>query len=956
MKPKNAAIPPVSTICLTPWPRLLVAACSLGALSISQIASADSYTYDADTATALVAQDGSGLGWNTPDTNTNWLLNNVGSNVAWPNLITDTAVFGAAPAGSGGAVVVGTVNVGLITFAQQTTPGYTLSTGSITLGTGITTTSTVASTISAKISGTAGLAFTGVLNANNGVTLSGANDYTGITTLATGGRITANGATALGSTAGATTSVLGGNHTVVSSQTTVAVQNSTAEAFLISGIGPGTGSSTGGALRLTNGTTLSSFVQLGASSLITGNFGTTTISGNVDLAGFTLSNGNGANANTLVLSGVVTNVGPAGGLTVNDGSGGANVINLSNPANTYLGATTVNGGGTLGLGGDAVLGGSTLVPNGGTIRSTNATARSIANTIGTFTGNAVFGPTPATPTPTQIGTLNFTSTATTSLGTSTRTVTTNVDTTLAATLSNTGGLTKAGAATLFLTNTASIRTGVTTINAGILNVASLANGGTGNFSSIGASANTAGSLVLGGGTLQFTGSSPQSTDRLFTVNASAAVPSTSSAIDASGSAPGASLVFTNAGAIGQGDLTRVVTLPALTTTVTGLTSTANLKVGARVTGTNIAANTTIASITDATTIVLSPATTNAASAANITLTFTSVDRALTLTGNNTDANSIAGILSDRTVATFPSGVLSLAKTGTGTWALSGANTHTGTTTVTAGTLLATNTTGSATGTGTVTVATTGTLGGNGSIAGATTISAGGFIAPGLSAGTLTLGGNTVIAGTYACQLDGAANGDKIAVTGNLDLTGSTLAVSTLGGGASGDYVIATYTGTLTGTFAASPALPSGYSVSYATAGQVKLEFSAATDFDTWLDSFAPPITGADRLPTGDPDGDGLKNQQEYAFGLVPNSGSSVNPIAVPLNKTTGKFSYTRRTLGQPPALAYTVETSTNLTGWTVDTSATQDITGTVGQVQTVEVTLSAALLTETKLFVRVLAQ
>ena len=66
---------------------------------------------------------------------------------------------------------------------------------------------------------------------------------------------------------------------------------------------------------------------------------------------------------------------------------------------------------------------------------------------------------------------------------------------------------------------------------------------------------------------------------------------------------------------------------------------------------------------------------------------------------------------------------SLAKTGTGTLTLSGANTYTGSTTVSAGTLLVSNGTGSGTGTGAVNV-NAGTLGGRGIISGPLTIGTG----------------------------------------------------------------------------------------------------------------------------------------------------------------------------------------------------------------------------------------
>ncbi|MEO8613853.1 MAG: hypothetical protein ABI600_01830 [Luteolibacter sp.] len=48
-----------------------------------------------------------------------------------------------------------------------------------------------------------------------------------------------------------------------------------------------------------------------------------------------------------------------------------------------------------------------------------------------------------------------------------------------------------------------------------------------------------------------------------------------------------------------------------------------------------------------------------------------------------------------------------------------------------------------------------------------------------------------------------------------------------------------------------------------------------------------------------------------------------------------------------------METSTTLAGWTADAGATEAVTGTVGNVQTVEVTLSPALLANPALFVRV---
>ena len=336
---------------------------------------------------------------------------------------------------------------------------------------------------------------------------------------------------------------------------------------------------------------------------------------------------------------------------------------------------------------------------------------------------------------------------------------------------------------------------------------------------------------------------------------------------------------------------------------------------------------------------------------NVTTVANVNSRTLKLAQAAAGSVSFSGVISANTDA---AAVTDIEKIGDGTVILSGANTYDGITTVTAGTLFANNTTGSATGAGAVAVSSGATLGGTGSISGVTTISTGAIIAPGASAGTLTIANNLIVDGIYACQLDGAANGDKLAVTGDLDIDGATLAVSTLGGGASGDYVIATYTGSLTGTLTISPALPAGYSVSYATPGQVKLVSGVVvTDYGTWASGFSLPIPG-NGDPNVDADNDGLKNQQEYAFGLIPNSGSSVSPITSQLNKATGLFSYTRRKPSLT-GLVYTYEYSTTLAGWTDFTpDSTSSNSGDPVEIITVDV--PNALLGNTNLFVRVIAK
>lgn len=131
--------------------------------------------------------------------------------------------------------------------------------------------------------------------------------------------------------------------------------------------------------------------------------------------------------------------------------------------------------------------------------------------------------------------------------------------------------------------------------------------------------------------------------------------------------------------------------------------------------------------------------------------------------------------------------------------------------------------------------------------------------------------------------------------------------------------------------------------------------SASPLFANWIGTNYPGLS--DKTMTGDPDGDGLSNFEEFAFGSNPGSASSVNPIVALPNKSTGVFQY-KRLAPVSSGLAYTVWTSTDLVTWTEDTAATagQNVTATNGDVQTVSVTISAAQLAESKLFVRINAQ
>ncbi len=112
-----------------------------------------------------------------------------------------------------------------------------------------------------------------------------------------------------------------------------------------------------------------------------------------------------------------------------------------------------------------------------------------------------------------------------------------------------GGLAKSGSTTLTLAGGVNTYSGATTISGGTVSVGALANGGA--ASDIGAANNTAGSLVLNGGTLQYTGSGATS-DRLFTLGTG------NGAINSSGSG---ALALGNAGSVAlSGTGARTLTL------------------------------------------------------------------------------------------------------------------------------------------------------------------------------------------------------------------------------------------------------------------------------------------------------------------------------------------------------------------------------------------------------------
>ncbi len=144
----------------------------------------------------------------------------------------------------------------------------------------------------------------------------------------------------------------------------------------------------------------------------------------------------------------------------------------------------------------------------------------------------------------------------------------------------------------------------------------------------------------------------------------------------------------------------------------------------------------------------------------------------------------------------------------------------------------------------------------------------------VSGGTLAVTGNTQLSGSFEVS----ALTDRLAVTGNLDLAGTIQLPAS--GLSAGRKLLATYSGTLTPgpvvvTTASSAFIPV---LDIATPGEVAVKLIDAAAYQAWQSTHFGNTGDPDGEPFADPDEDGMLNIEEYEAGTDPRSPASSLPL------------------------------------------------------------------------------
>ena len=546
--------------------------------------------------------------------------------------------------------------------------------------------------------------------------------------------------------------------------------------------------------------------------------GTLRVTGNNNFTGALAINGGvlqAASNTALGFGGAIGNV-AVNGTTVT--GGGALDINgvTVNEAVTLNGGKLINSNttttGTLasGIAGVRVTAagsGYTSVPTlafaGGGGSGATATAATSSNTLSSVTTTAAGSGYTSAPTVTVNGGAGTGATATAVISSLTLTGTNNEiggdgNLNINAIMTGAGGYTKTGAGTLTLGTSASTLAGDIVVNGGAINVAVQGNVTTSAFGNQSSSRTV---TINNGGTVNF------NTNNVLGNGAVAVANLTSFTVN-----QGGTLAANNYNVLGA------VTLNGGTLTRTG-SGTPGSYQGFELKG---------------------PVTTGGSAQSTITSTggygHHLAGNIIFNVGNAASGTDLLVSAGLRNASPDVGGTGGLSKTGDGTMALNGSSTYTGTTTVSAGTLLVNGALGNTA----VTVGLNGTLGGGSATAGtvAGNVTVDGILAPGSSAGTLALGGNLLLNSTAMLnwELDAAAPlslglgvndlvtvGGQLTLDGILNVSGGT---SSFAGVNTGTWTLLTYGSLIDNALAlgSMPTLDSGLSWQLST-GDNKVNLS-----------------------------------------------------------------------------------------------------------------------------------
>ena len=609
-------------------------------------------------------------------------LTNNGGTLSGPLTLNNSGSFRATTSGTIGNLRIGSSAAATISAATGTTLTQTgafnsyVPSGSVTFGSAIDT----GRVVMTANGGAYGLNFS--VNVAGGTLAAAGSQFAGLLSNISSTSVAAGATLDIGSI-DTTVQRLGGAGTVTNSSATdrvLTLKNTSTFAGAISDgatnnlslvrIGTGTTTLTGASGYTGSTTVAQGTLALGAgsslaSTSVTIDAGAVLSTNGEHLAdGTTLSNNgqftvtgaetigemNGTGAVTLTDPGVLTIAGAATATISNafNGSGGLTFTNAGgahtlNGTNSHTGATTLEAGGLTLSGGSAIADTGAVVVNGGILALSNS------ETIGALsgTGGAI-----------QLGSNTLTVNAT------------NGSSGYDGAIGGTGGISKTGAGTLALSGT-NTYSGGTTIDGGTISISAYNNLGTG-------------ALTLDGGTLQTTSSFTSS--RSTTLNAGGGTFNT-----------GAGTTLTQSGQIsGAGSMEKIGTGALLLTGNNTYTGSTQLSGGnLTLSGAGALASTDVTISAGGTLTTQGGATTGLASATallnNGLLALTGDEEIGSLAGAGAvdlgaQTLTTGGLNTDTTFAGVVSGVGSLQKVGTGTLLLSGVNTYSGGTTVSAGTL------------------------------------------------------------------------------------------------------------------------------------------------------------------------------------------------------------------------------------------------------------------------------